>query len=313
MIDALLYVAGYMVSQRRKRVPAAMLLIAQIPYAFLGGRRSLMVGLLCMVLGVQVGQIGRNWLSLRKRVVLALIAGVVFIGGYSYYQTIRDEKLGGASATDNLMWAFSQGYKRIAGQTGSEEDFKKASQYNALTRAFYIGYPAMMMRHSLGRSGSDGEILWLSFRSAIPRILWPSKAIVMQEETSEEYVAYLSFGLPRFQDESNTIITTGFTEFRYGGIFMYVGIMYAMAWLILWAAAKTGEGWLILYAIASEVYIFITIESCVVDWIVLLRNTLLLLVPLVLAGRVFVRARVGATAAELRMRRESRLMLQRHE
>ena len=279
-VNGLLYLSGYMLSSKNgRKTIAAVLLSTQIPFAFLGGRRSLFVGLLSALFGMRMAGLRLAQVSLRSRIIAGFVAVLIFIAGYPFYLVVRNQESNSLRGSESVVSTLSHAYESFFAGTNAEEDVKISSQYNALTRPFYIGYPAMLMKFGSNLNGSDGKILSLSFRMAIPQVLWRNKGRSVGN-TQEEDLAYEAFRLPRLQDESNTIITSGYTDFKIFGIFVYIGAMYLIAAVILKTARSVNSGALITYAIFSEAYIFVTIESGFVDWLVMFRNVVFLLVPI---------------------------------
>lgn len=267
-------VASYAVLNARSalvfKILCAVIIITQLAYVGLSGRRMTAIAMFVAYLGFYLADIGRARLRLA-----AIILGSAFIATFGLFYALRlagySEELKGVTK-----------FERIAGQVvrldqvvkndHAEMSWGESLLYNVSTRSFFIGYYASLVKAD--GAGGRGQVLKASFLTAVPSVLWRNKDDALYAG-SEEWIAFQYFTLPRLTDEANTLITSGHTDLPYLGPIFFIVIVIAIMGLGIALCHRVNSAEAQLAVLTVLIVLCLNLEDSFAAWFVGLRNLLI--------------------------------------
>lgn len=256
------------------RAACWLLLAAAIVCLIPQGRRTLFFAVLLAFVAIGAGNPRR--LSVWKHLPLIVAAvPILYVGNLVFYaMRVSSWQAGSAKLS------FTELSTRAAGilRGGRDSSFDEAVDENLRDRTFVLRYFSDLLHASWNHQPLLGRDLLFSIRMAIPSVVYRDKDSVLAIGM-EENLANPEFGLYA-TDESNSILTTGVSDFGVAGVFIYPIV------LSLLVSAFTGAltrrlpeiaGAIVVFAIAGIMW---KMETSFSGYLVACRDVLLLALPL---------------------------------
>jgi hypothetical protein len=212
---------------RRRTVFVFLLIAAECCILIVTGRRVLIYGLAIAFLASAIGGL-RFKLSWEKKAVLALVAIVLVAFGFQFFFAMRitSWRLGDQDASIGRVMASTL-------ETMSDKDdssINEALAENLRDRTSIILYLSDLIAASKVYPPLYGQDAVYCVKRAIPSALYANKEDVL---FPEETLANPRFGLI-IEDDPNSILTTGVSDFGVFGCFAYPLLSVACLRLLLW-------------------------------------------------------------------------------
>lgn len=202
-------------NKRERLVSICIIAILFAVSLYVGRRPVIFNGIICvMAYFVRLGSqriINKHSLT---AVAMALVIMPVITQGFmamrlASYQTPLGEK-------PSVQLILEKGWDIIWNDSG---EVKKQSDDNLGSRTYLIGYLSEITWRTDIRPPLYGELLAFNVGMAVPRVLWPTKFKYLKYG-AEEMIANTELGLV-LDDNANTIMTTGMTDFGLAGMIFY--------------------------------------------------------------------------------------------
>ncbi len=199
------------IRERFTRNYARILSVLVFLMIFPQGRRVMIYSLVLALLGLRLGRYRIPYSPLKKTVLLAILAFVVYlatigffylrIAGYGLLRPTLPQRLGAA-----VRLFEEKDYAEI----------KKQFADNVQRRTFVLGFLAQVEGYSRTMSPAHGEDFTAQFQLALPSLLYGDKDLFF----TEEQLANRVFGTS-YTDEANSIYSAGAVDFGLWGVLFY--------------------------------------------------------------------------------------------
>ncbi|MGJ4952566.1 hypothetical protein [Bradyrhizobium sp. HKCCYLS20291] len=293
-------VAGYLTARARRpmsrlfyAVVIMLVTLAVVPT----GRRAILLVLLLATIGFALGG-GLRRLTLGQKAAAVAIGGVFayVFGSYFFALRLATWELGNTAPLSDQLWLAVE----FMLSPSLKDRFSTLLYDNVRERTFVIGYLADLIE-AVGKSGPlHGEALQYYLRLCIPSVLDPNKDEIIAYQMVETLV-HPKLGLP-VNDEANTILTDGVTDFGIAGAFLYAGGLVTLMRAAIWAIQRIRSPVTMMFGTFTVISLILKPELTLDEYLVPLRN-LAALIPLMWVAEALPSSRStsASTAAPRRL------------
>lgn len=269
-------VAGYLTARARR--PSSRLFYAAVVMLVTlavvpTGRRAIVLILLVATIGFALGG-GLRRLSLGQKLAAIAVGGCFAYLTSSYFFALRlaTWELGTTAPLTDQLWL---GLEFMVSPS-LKERFSALYYDNIRERTFVLGYLSDLLE-AVGSAGPlYGETLGYYLRLCVPSALDPTKDQIIAYQMVEALV-HPKLGLPVI-DEANTILTDGVTDFGITGAVLYSAALIALMRGAVWAIQRLSTPITLMFGTFTIISLIMKPELTLDEYLVPLRN-LLILIP----------------------------------
>ncbi len=240
------------------------------------GRRPVIYAFVLIAMALALGGVRLSKLSLRTG-LLVIVSAVALFASATFFMALR-ESVNTLGKWGQRKYGLSEyalnAMAELGGGGGQEYTYRL--QENLRERMFLLGYFSDLLAASWHVTPLHGDIAAYSAKIAVPSVLYPDKARLLQLPM-EEAVANPRFGLPVY-DASNSMITSGVSDFGVYGVFLYPLVIVVVFKLVCRIATKILAAPLRLLFFLLLVALLLQTENTLSAYIVFIRDTAIVLI-----------------------------------
>ena len=208
---------------------------------------------------------------LRWKTIATLVITVTCVYmGMTFFQAMRFSQQG--SGNNKLAFSETSGRALNLLTQGDDARFMQSLTENLRDRTFIIGYLSNLIAASATHAPLYGEDALLCLKLSIPSVLYPDKSAI--DVRAEEVIANPQFGLP-VDDDANSLLTSGVSDFGVIGAFMYPVFISLVASVFLRIVSKRVPEIVKLIIVLMFANVMIQSEKGLLDYFDLLRQTII--------------------------------------
>ncbi len=237
-------------------------------------RRTLIYGLLLVVIAYNLRSENRPTGLLRKGILVVCLVPILYAGTTFFYALrVSAWQMGGGGKKAPLSMLTSRATNLL--ENNDDSQFDQQVSQNLRDRTFVLRYFSDLLSASWTHPLLLGEDLFFCIKLSIPSAIYPNKDSVI-ETGAEEGLANPNFGLI-VKDEANSVLTTGVSDFGLAGALVYpVGFCLAVSFFVRRWNSKVPEA-IRLLTILAIINLMWQTETGSAAYLVLCRNLVILL------------------------------------
>lgn len=263
----ILLLSGFRFVGLRRRIPTALVIIAQLALIAPQGRRLFVVAVFLTLLGIAFANPSRKLIFSVSLVAMVLVPVFTFSFYILRVASYTVEK--NASLVDLMDEARQQ-------TIYDSSTVLDALQENLKSRSFGLAeYVAMLTASPRENIGALGRTLLLDATRAIPSMLLPTKDDFIDE--APEDVAYQYLSLTRDQDEANSLASDFYTDFREPGLVAAIAFFIIWVRVSQWMMAKTRLPFFQVVILAFSLQTCLLVECDASNYMLAIRNSMIFL------------------------------------
>lgn len=248
--------------------------IALVPLSFIG-RRNLIIGLFLVLVGLIMSRPRKEWRFTDVAVGGALAVVAAF--GFVFFFALRREVNEDRTLT---VETFSQAWTAtVDPDSNPNYDLYEQTEENVKGRLLGpVTMMAEMAREPDSLPGAQGTVLVYSIGSAIPRAIWRDKGLFTAQNPSEEVIVFRQFPGVSEVDHSNTVISSGYTDYREAGVILYAGLFAVILVASVGIVRYSPTPMLKLFLLANLLSTVLSVEQGLNNYVLMFRSFLIILV-----------------------------------
>ena len=205
-----------------------------------------------------------------KTIATVVISVTCVYAGMTFFQAMRYSQ----QESGNGKMAFSETSGRALNLlTQDDARFTQRLTENLRDRTFIIGYLSELIAASATHTPLYGEDALLCLKLSIPSVLYPNKSAAL-DLGAEEAIANPQFGLP-VNDDANSLVTSGISDFGVIGAFMYPVLISLVASVLLRIVSKRVPEVVKLIVLLMFASVMIQSENELAEYFNLFRQTVI--------------------------------------
>ncbi len=263
------------------------ILLTNVVWLFLSGRRSLLYGVLTLFLGFCLATPVLERIamyqsfSIRKIVSLVLIV-IVLAVGWDFFAFMRtyNRSLSTSPASHSLVANLADGFSEYVSlatnpkNADSYEKFKEDISKNVSTRTFLLDFLTQSFQLVETKGPMIGKDLSANILVALPSNFFVDKSKLLRAEPLYNKVYAL-----KLTDVSDSALTSALLDFSWLGLLLYPLFLYAVCNLSIALSLQTNSLWLHLFALVALLQpAFSAAEGPILMTLTILRDYLALVV-----------------------------------